>query len=153
MRKGEALPLSWSNVDMLEHTTKVSKSYDVTTKRVITPKTSSANQIIPLFPETCKVIDEIQKNGAEIFHFIGKQSITKTFAKRARDYGFLLSLHGLRHYFATQCLEAKIEEKIVQKWLGHTKYEITINTYSHINMGFEEEAIRTLTEFWRKKTH
>jgi hypothetical protein len=38
-----------------------------------------------------------------------------------------------------------------QYWLGHSKYEVTVNTYSHINKGFEQEAIKAMSQFWKKK--
>ena len=41
-------------------------------------------------------------------------------------------LHDLRHTFATNCLAAKFSMKVVQKWLGHSDFETTANTYSHV---------------------
>ncbi len=64
-----------------------------------------------------------------------------------------MTFHILRHSFATRCLEAGIEGKVVQKWLGHAKYNVTIDTYSHISTDFENFEIAKLNVIWRKNDH
>ncbi len=40
--------------------------------------------------------------------------------------------HQLRHAFATMCYEAGIAPKDAQQLLGHSKVEVTMDTYTHI---------------------
>lgn len=43
------------------------------------------------------------------------------------------SMHILRHTFAIRCIEAGMMPKTLQKILGHSNIEITMNLYVHIN--------------------
>lgn len=43
-----------------------------------------------------------------------------------------LTVHGLRHTFATLALEAGVHPKKVQEILGHSSISVTIDTYSHL---------------------
>ncbi len=61
-----------------------------------------------------------------------------------------ITLHGLRHYFTTQCLESGIEKKVVQIWLGHSSYQKTIDIYSHIQNNFSELEAQKFDIFQRK---
>lgn len=49
-------------------------------------------------------------------------------------YGFKkhITVHELRHTFATRCLESGIDMKTLQTFLGHADYKLTANTYSHV---------------------
>ena len=51
-----------------------------------------------------------------------------------KKYGFEkhITVHELRHTFATRCLESGIDMKTVQTFLGHADYKLTANTYSHV---------------------
>lgn len=51
-----------------------------------------------------------------------------------KKYGFKkhITVHELRHTFATRCLESGIDMKTVQTFLGHADYKLTANTYSHV---------------------
>jgi integrase len=48
--------------------------------------------------------------------------------------------HDLRHTHATQLLKAGVHPKVVSKRLGHTSIGITLDTYSHVMPGMQEEA-------------
>jgi len=49
-------------------------------------------------------------------------------------------LHDLRHTHATAMLRAKIHPKIVQERLGHSTIAITLDIYSHVLEGMQEDA-------------
>jgi integrase len=152
LRRGEALALTWADIDFENKRIRIDKSFDGVTKKVSKPKTEKSTRVIPLFEGALEVLQEIgiQKRG-DIFD-IGKVAATNRFRIACQKIGFpQMNLHALRHIFATHCLEAGIEGKVVQKWLGHAKYDVTINVYSHINSDFEQVEIAKLNQFWRKK--
>lgn len=54
--------------------------------------------------------------------------------------------HLLRHTHATLLLTNGADEKAVQKRLGHSKKEITTNTYYHATQASRQEALQILED-------
>lgn len=52
--------------------------------------------------------------------------------------------HDLRHTHATQLLKQGVHPKIVSERLGHSNIAITLDTYSHVLPGMQEQAIEAL---------
>ncbi len=81
-----------------------------------------------------------------IFHGIGE--IRKLLLK-CRELGLDgVTVHTLRHTFATRCSEAGIPPKMVQKWLGHSTVEMTLNVYTQVNADFEREMTAKFDTFF-----
>src|SRR5205814_6978619 len=55
-----------------------------------------------------------------------------------------LTLHGLRHTWATLALRAGVHPKVVQERLGHATIAITLGIYSHVTAGMQREAAETV---------
>jgi len=55
-------------------------------------------------------------------------------------------LRDLRHAHASQLLKAKVHPKIVSEPLGHASIGITLDTYSHVMPGMQEEAAEKIDE-------
>ena len=51
-----------------------------------------------------------------------------------------IRLHDLRHTHATLALQAGVHPKVVQERLGHSSISITLDLYSHVVPGMQEEA-------------
>ena len=51
-----------------------------------------------------------------------------------------LSLHGLRHTWATLALERGIHPRVVQERFGHSTISITLGMYSHVGPTLHDEA-------------
>lgn len=51
-----------------------------------------------------------------------------------------IRLHDLRHGHASLALQAGVHPKIVSERLGHSNISITLNTYSHVLPGLQDEA-------------
>lgn len=52
-----------------------------------------------------------------------------------------LKYHGLRHSFATRCIESNCDYKTVSVLLGHANIRITLNLYVHPNMEQKKKCI------------
>ena len=57
-----------------------------------------------------------------------------------------MRFHDLRHTAATLMLQENIHPKVVQERLGHSDISLTLNTYSHVLPGMQEEAATKLDE-------
>ena len=67
--------------------------------------------------------------------------VSKDFPQVVRKAGLPhLTLHGLRHAHATLFLVAGVAPKVVSERLGHSNIGITMDTYSHVIPGMQEEA-------------
>ena len=51
-----------------------------------------------------------------------------------------IRFHDLRHSHATQLLKQGVHPKVVSERLGHSKVGITLDTYSHVLPGMQEDA-------------
>jgi integrase len=60
-----------------------------------------------------------------------------------------LSVHGLRHSWATLALQAGIHPKIVQERLGHSTIAITWDIYSHVNPAMDADAANAVAALIR----
>ena len=57
-----------------------------------------------------------------------------------------ISMHGLRHTYATRAIERGIQPKILQKLLGHSSIKITMDKYVHVTEDSFADAIRLFEE-------
>ena len=55
-----------------------------------------------------------------------------------------LRFHDLRHTHASLLLARGVHPKIVSERLGHASISITLDTYSHVLPGLQEDAVRDL---------
>jgi integrase len=51
-----------------------------------------------------------------------------------------LSVHGLRHTWATLALQSGVHPKVVQERLGHSSIAVTMDIYSHVLPAVESDA-------------
>jgi integrase len=67
--------------------------------------------------------------------------LTLEFQRLARKLGLSSTrLHDLRHTHASQLLRAGVHIKIVSERLGHATVAITLDRYSHLLPGMQEDA-------------
>ena len=70
-------------------------------------------------------------------------SLSRAFLKIARRSGVEVRLHDMRHTHASLMLREGVHQKVVQERLGHSSVGITLDLYSHVSQGIqEEEALR-----------
>ena len=149
LRIGELCALKWKDFDMEEnivmvrHT--VQRIYIVDediryTKIVINePKTKESNRDIPLSSELIKIIKPLTKVVKQEFFVLSNDEnpieprTYRNYYKRILkklDIPYL-KFHGLRHSFATRCIESKNSVKTVSVILGHSNITTTMNLYVH----------------------
>ena len=69
-------------------------------------------------------------------------SLTRSFSGFMRRHKLpQIRFHDLRHSHATHLLAAGVHPKIAQERLGHSNVGITLDTYSHVLPGMQEDAV------------
>ena len=68
-------------------------------------------------------------------------AVSAQFLRRVEKHGLpRLTLHGLRHTWATLALEQGIHPRVVQERLGHSTIAITLGIYSHVSPTLHDQA-------------
>lgn len=173
LRRGELLGLRWQDVDLDKGIIRVQQSLVRTKKGVLfqAPKTERSRRSIPL-PEN--VVRELkrwkarqnqerlalgeayQDNGLvfcrEDGRWLEPTYFSKCFDKLLEKAGLPhVRFHDLRHTHATQLLQLGVHVKVVQERLGHSTVTMTLDTYSHVLPGLQEDAAAKLNGVLKAK--
>jgi integrase len=162
MRRGEALGLRWSDVDLDAGRAAIRQTLIAVNHvpTLGTPKTAKGRRTVSLDAATVAVLREHRKRQAAerlqmgegwtdlglIFSrvdggLLHPERFSKSFADRARQLGLpKIRLHDLRHGWATMALAAGVHPKVVQERLGHANTGITLDVYSHVTAGLHDDA-------------
>ena len=165
MRVGEALALTWEDIDFDHKTINVDKNSvtyknpdDKAEKRYLTEiqdstKTLSGTRIIPMSQKAERALREIYKQNGR-FEFVlstetgqamGQRNLARAFSgiQSRADIQNPGTLHSLRHTFATRLIECGVDIKTVSTLLGHSDINITYNTYVHV---IDKQKVRAIAE-------
>lgn len=164
LRIGEICALKWSDINVTDGTITVSRTIERIyiiegekkhTELVInTPKTKNSCREIPMSKELLAMIKPLKKVVNEDFYVLTNNE-RPTEPRTYRNYynGLMVKLdipklkyHGLRHSFATRCIEAGCDYKTVSVLLGHSNISTTLNLYVHPNM---EQKKRCITKMFK----
>ena len=77
---------------------------------------------------------------------MSRSSVQGAFRKAKHRAGLSktgVALHTLRHSYATHLLEAGVNPRLIQRYLGHTQLETTM-IYLHLTPKGQEEAYERL---------
>ena len=159
MRIGEICGLLWSDIDVENGIIKVRRTVqriyviDGETRHteilIDTPKTKNSIRDIPMTTELYKIIKPLKKVVNNDFYVITNEA-KPTEPRTYRNYyerlikrlGIpKLKFHGLRHSFATRCIESKCDYKTGSVILGHSNISTTLNLYVHPNMEQKKKCI------------
>jgi integrase len=162
MRRGEALGLTWRDVDLEAGRLSVTRTLLQVAGRVghSTPKTDKGPRSIALDAGTVAVLKAHRKAQAaerlalgpayvdtglvfcrEDGEPIKPDTVSQFFRRRQQQLKLPpLSPHGLRHTHASLALAAGVNPKVVSERLGHASVAFTLDTYSHAMPSLQEDA-------------
>ena len=162
LRIGEICALRWEDIDsengMLQVQRTLERIYILsdgnkhTELQLSTPKTRNSQREIPLTKDLLRLLKPFRKVVNPQFYVL-TNSPKPTEPRTYRNYyrHLLNSLHipfikfhGLRHSFATRCIESGCDSKTVSILLGHANISTTLNLYVHPNFDQKKRCIDTM---------
>lgn len=162
MRIGEVCALTWEDIDTDNGIIRVNRTIqriyvieDGSRKTELildAPKTRNSIREIPISRDLLRILKPFKRIVNPSFFVLTNDS-RPTEPRTYRSYYKNLmrelnmpdlKFHGLRHSFATRCIESKCDYKTVSVLLGHSNISTTLNLYVHPNMEQKKKAIEQM---------
>jgi integrase len=162
LRRGEALALRWTDVDLDGDALRVRWTLTRTSKGLQPgePKTEKSRRVVPLPRSAVEVLrahqmrqaaervaaNEVWRDSGLVFTSeigtpLEPRNVLRRFELLAGRAGLRgVHLHTRRHSTASFLLAAGTHTKVVQEHLGHSSYAITADIYSHVAPEQKREA-------------
>ena len=161
LRIGEICALCWNDINLntrtiyVRHTVSRVKSAGTDSKTELIldePKTASSKRVVPIPSPLFNAILDYRRDATSIYVVSSTDSFVSPRTYDARFHRVLsdchiedLNYHGLRHTFATRCIEAGVDVKSLSEILGHANVSITLNTYVHSSLEMKKSQLEKLT--------
>lgn len=166
MRIGEMLALTWDNIEndiisVRYNLTEVRNYNDPEKKTEIiindSTKTESSVRTIPMNKAAKEVVQRQRENnriGSPFVFYseagtpVRRRNAYRAFQNMLKSLNIEtpLTLHSMRHSFATRLLEKGADIKTISELLGHKSIQITLDTYSHVSGDLKNKTIALLEE-------
>lgn len=153
LRIGEICGLTWKDIDFANKNIDVNKQWIKDKKGICgfgALKSPNSYRIIPMPQIVYKELQNLRSyspidiNG-RILRVKNTTSFCANLINYYKNFGFDISVHELRHTYATNLIANGIDFKTAAKFLGHDVKE-TMETYSHVN----DDMIKTATNIIEK---
>lgn len=162
LRIGEVCALTWDDINLSSGLIKVTKTiqriylaeegHGHTELHIGSAKSSNSIRDIPMAHELIKIIRPLKKivNGSYYIISNGPKPIEPRayrnyYERLMKEIGIpRLKFHGLRHSFATRCIESNCDYKTVSVLLGHSNISTTLNLYVHPNMEQKQRCVEQM---------
>lgn len=159
LRIGEICALKWSDINVTDGILTVNRTIERIyiiegekkhTELVInTPKTKNSCREIPMNKELLGMLRPLKKVVDDDYYILTNDErpieprTYRNYYKRLMEKLDIpkLKYHGLRHSFATRCIEVGCDYKTVSVLLGHSNISTTLNLYVHPNMEQKKRCI------------
>lgn len=167
MRIGEISALQWSDVDLdagvLHVNSTVQRIPNMKEERNKTslifdkPKSLYSNRVIPLTAKLIELLEAEQKKTTSNYVVSCQDSFAEPRTVRYRYYRIVraagispIHFHGLRHTFATRCIETGMDVASLSRILGHSSIKMTLDIYTGATMEHKIASMQKLDTMYDK---
>ncbi|OLN23963.1 site-specific integrase [Domibacillus antri] len=170
MRKGEALALTWKDIDIEKNKIRINKAISRGKNNQLYLKSTKTGvaRTIKMDGETLAILKKWKKQQREEFLILGINTLqTKQLVFSNEQNEFLqptktrkwlehvltkydlpkITTHGFRHTHCSILFEAGFSIKEVQDRLGHSDVQTTLNIYAHVAEHVKEASINKLEKY------
>ena len=169
MRKSEALALTWNNINFDKAQITINKTLILTPQvEVSTPKTKNSNRIVFIDKKTLSILKEWKLKQKKNLLQKGFNALSpKQLIFSNEDNGYIIpttiinpmnriirgnnlphiTVHGLRHTYATLAAQGGMSVKQLQAQLGHSDVQTTLNIYTSITDEQRKDTASQYTSF------
>jgi len=163
LRRGELLGLRWRDLNLTDGWLQVVQTVTLVRYKIVmsTPKTEKGRRRVTLDGYTVSALKQHRLRVLEERLALGRgapgdddlvfaqpdggpvhpETLGGAFSRYLTAAGLpRIRLHDLRHSHATLMLAANVHPKVVSERLGHANIGITLDIYSHVIPGMQEEA-------------
>jgi integrase len=161
MRRGEILAVRWKDLNPDGRTLRVMHTLEETAVGLAfkEPKSERSRRTIALPALVVEELRRHRRQQAEDLLRLGirqtdetlvccdheaqplrPRSVTKSFANLSRKLGIGIRFHDLRHSHISHLLAAGVHPKVASERAGHASVSITLDVYSHLIPGIQEDA-------------
>ena len=158
LRRGEAIALTWKDIDFETGVIHITKNYCKQFKslEITTPKTKSSIRDLPLMDNVLELLNNLRSDRLDLSGFIiadkdgnpiVPDSVSRHFDYLVRKNNLpKVVLHSLRHFAATGLKDAGVPLKDTAVILGHSSIATTLKYYQHSDIETEKEALQKYRE-------
>lgn len=172
LRRGEALGLSWSNVDFERKFISITASLDSSGRRGL-PKSQRSFRTLDLNSEALEILKNVKRAQLETKMRLGSlykgnpwnlvfttqsglpispRNLLRAIQSAASHSGLNdnpnilpIGVHTLRHYVATRLLNNGVAIHVVSRILGHESITTTVDIYGHLDNQVRKQALDSLS--------
>lgn len=167
MRIGEICALKWSDIDAeygifsirrtIERIYIIENNERRTELLIGPPKTASSARDIPISRQLLRILKPLKRIACDENFFLTNSPIPIEPRSYRGYYSRLLKklgirkvkFHGLRHSFATRCIESGCDCKTLSAILGHSDISTTLNLYVHPDISQKQKCIERMSKAFK----
>jgi len=150
MRKCEALALEWNDIEFNKHRIFIQRTtaYGENNKYITQLPKGNKKRYVPLDDKLASELKHYRTDLSDkLFHTADGTFLRPSKPDQWRRAIYAketdlkrITIHGLRHTFATLLNQAGVNPKDVQAILGHTTIDLTLDVYTHSTAEGQEKA-------------
>ena len=161
LRKGELVGLQWTDIDLdksiMSITKQIPSIYGASNYKITPLKTQNSNRVLPMNNVVKNALKMLKEESQKYTNYkdswfvfgndlpISKEKIRDRKVKICNDANMKeIRIHDFRHSCASLLINNGANITIVAKYLGHTKIEETLNTYSHMYKNKLEDIVNLI---------